>query len=172
MGRRYSRPVQRIAVIGCGGSGKTTLANRLSRCLGIEAVHLDSLYYGPGWSVKPTEEWEAIQRNLVSAERWIIDGGYVTTLPIRLAVADTAIYLDIPTRSCLWGVLKRRIRFRGRGRPEEGIYDRITWEFLFFICSFRRKFRPRILALLPEAPNIEVICLTSRREARRFIASL
>jgi adenylate kinase family enzyme len=62
--------VKRIAVIGCGGSGKTTLARDLGARLAIEVVHLDGLYYGPDWETTPTEEWEAVQRKLVAEGSW------------------------------------------------------------------------------------------------------
>jgi adenylate kinase family enzyme len=40
-----SVPVERIAIIGCGGSGKSHLARVLGTRLGITPVHLDALYY-------------------------------------------------------------------------------------------------------------------------------
>jgi hypothetical protein len=41
--------VDRIAVIGCGGSGKSRLARELGGMLGITPVHLDGLYYDRAW---------------------------------------------------------------------------------------------------------------------------
>jgi adenylate kinase family enzyme len=40
--------MKRIAVIGGGGAGKTYLAHRLGRALGLPVIHLDAHYYGPG----------------------------------------------------------------------------------------------------------------------------
>jgi hypothetical protein len=45
--------VRRVAIIGCGGAGKSTLAQALGACLGIEVVHLDRLYWRPGWVPTP-----------------------------------------------------------------------------------------------------------------------
>ncbi len=36
---------RRIAVIGCGGSGKTHLARRLGALLNVPVIHLDAVYY-------------------------------------------------------------------------------------------------------------------------------
>lgn len=95
-------------------------------------------------------------------------------MPIRLAAPDTIIYLDASTFSCLWGVLQRRLPFRGKSRPEIGVSDRINWQFLTFIWSFRRKRRPQILALIEQhaSPDAEVVRLTSRRRANRFVGSV
>lgn len=44
-----SVPMERIAIIGCGGSGKSYLARVLGARLGITPVHLDALYYDDDW---------------------------------------------------------------------------------------------------------------------------
>ena len=71
----------------------------------------------------PTQ-WADCHRQLIAGDRWIIDGMKLGVLGERLASADTVIYLDVSTLACLSGVLRRRIRFRGRLRPELGMYDR------------------------------------------------
>jgi hypothetical protein len=37
--------MRRVAVVGCGGSGKTTLANQLAARLALSVVHIDSHYW-------------------------------------------------------------------------------------------------------------------------------
>ncbi len=44
-----SRAVDRIAITGCGGSGKSRLARALGDTLRITPVHLDGLYYDRDW---------------------------------------------------------------------------------------------------------------------------
>lgn len=92
-------------------------------------------------------------------------------LPERLAAADTVIYLTLSTRACLSGVLRRRVRFRGRLRPDLGVYDRISWEFIRWICSFRRRQRPRILKLLAVYEG-GLIVVRHRCDLERLIAAL
>src|SRR3954452_18864955 len=161
--------MDRIAVIGCGGSGKTVLARRLATALGLTATSLDELYYDEAWNPTPPDRFAALQRGLVAADRWIVEGNYASTLPIRLARADTVIFLDLPASTCLWGIAQRRWRYRG-GQHTDGVYDRITWSFVKYILGYRRSMRPRVDALLAElGQHARYIRLTSRRQANRFL---
>jgi adenylate kinase family enzyme len=164
--------VDRIAIIGCGGSGKSHLARQIGAALGIAPVHLDTLYYDKNWDPLPKEQFAALQRDLVTAPRWVIDGNYASSLPIRLKMADTVIFLDLPARACLRGIVQRRLRY-GRGQHDTiGVYDRITWNFVRYILGYRRTMAPRVRALMAEhAGDAEVIVLRSRRAARRYLAS-
>jgi hypothetical protein len=137
-----SPAMDRIAIIGCGGSGKTVLARRLADRLGLTVSNLDALYYDDGWNPTPPEKFAAIQRELVAADRWIIEGNYASTLPIRLARADTVIFLDLPARTCLWGIAQRCWRYRG-GQHTDGVYDRITWSFITYILVPAQHAPPR-----------------------------
>ena len=62
------RPEQlgiRIAVIGCAGSGKSTLAAKLGSSTGLPVIHLDQLFWKPGWVPTPPEDWARVNREIV-----------------------------------------------------------------------------------------------------------
>jgi len=164
-------PVDRIAIIGCGGSGKSHLARTLATQLGVAPVHLDALYYDKNWNPLDQEAFAALQRDLVAAPRWIIDGNYASTLPIRLEAADTVIFLDLPGWACLWGILQRRLRHGGGQLQAIGVYDRITCDFIRYILGYRRRMAPRVRELITDhAASAQVTVLHSRVAARRYLA--
>ena len=159
--------------MGCGGSGKSHLARELAKILGITPVHLDGLYYDQDWNPLDKDRFAALQRDLVAAPRWVIDGNYASSLPIRLEAADTVIFLDLPARTCLRGIAQRRLRHRGGQHAAAGVYDRITWSFIRYIAGYRKQMAPRVHALIAaHAGDAQVIVLRSRQAARKYLAGL
>jgi adenylate kinase family enzyme len=165
--------VERIAVVGCGGAGKSTLARQLATVLGAPLTHLDEIYYDRDWNPLPHHEFDSRQREIVAAPRWVIDGNYATTLPLRLAAADTVIFLDLPPVVCLWGVGRRWWRYRAGRHRDAGAFNRIRWSFLRYIWRFRRDTAPRVRSLIAQyGAHAHVVTLTSRRQARQFAVRL
>lgn len=160
--------MRRVVIIGAGGAGKTVLANRLGDLLGLPVTHLDALRYTSTWQVVPEDDFVAAQRAVIATDRWIMDGNALASMPIRFAAADTIIFLDLPARVCLSGVLRRRWRYRG-GQHPDGVHDRITWWFLTYIVRFRARTRPAVRRHIAEhGRHAELIELTSRRQADQF----
>jgi adenylate kinase family enzyme len=164
--------LQRVAIIGAGGAGKTVLANQLSVLLDLPVTHLDALRYTPTWHRVPEDEFVAAQRKVTATDRWIIDGNSLASMPVRFAAADTIVFLDLPAGVCLWGVLRRRWRYRG-GQHADGVHDRITWSLLTYIVRFRRRTGPAARRCIAEHEGHAVLIeLTSRRQVRQWLAQL
>lgn len=166
------QPLKRVAIIGCGGSGKTTIGRRLAATIGTQITHLDAVYYDDEWNKLPAEKFAALQEDLVAADTWVIDGNYASTLPIRLKRATHVIFLDLPALTCLRGIAQRRWHYRG-GQHTDGVYDRITWSFITYVWGYRREMAPRVRALIAEhAGHAQVHVVRSRRAANRLVAQL
>src|SRR5439155_869046 len=60
--------MKRVLVIGSGGTGKTTVARRLAQRTGLPLIHLDLLYWRPGWQPTPGDEWQQTVGRLVAGE--------------------------------------------------------------------------------------------------------
>ena len=57
-GMRELAGCRRILIVGCCGAGKTTLAGELGKRLGLPVCHLDRIWWRPGWTEKPREEFD------------------------------------------------------------------------------------------------------------------
>ncbi|XVQ06839.1 hypothetical protein ACQP1W_29840 [Spirillospora sp. CA-255316] len=90
------KPLRRVAITGCGGSGKTTVGRRIAAALDTTITHLDVVYYDDEWNKLPQDKFAAIQEELVAADTWVIDGNYAASLPVRLRRATHVIFLDLP----------------------------------------------------------------------------
>ena len=167
--------MRRVLVLGSGGAGKSTFAARLAERVGLPLIHLDAFYWRPGWVETPKEEWTRRVEQLLAGERWVMDGNYGGTLERRLAAADTVIFLDIPRLTCLARVVRRRLRFHGKTRPDmtPGCPERLSWDFLRWIWTYPAERRPRILEQLGMlSSDKRVVILRSSAAAEAFLASL
>jgi adenylate kinase family enzyme len=164
--------MKRVAIVGCGGSGKSYVARELGQRLGAPVTHLDTVYYDGDWNELPKDKFAELQRELVAVPSWVIDGNYNSTLQIRLVACDTVVFMDLPTWTCLWGVLSRQLRHGHGQNKANGIYNRVHMGVIRYVLSYRRKMRPRVLAKIDEHArgHAQVVILTSRRRVRRWLS--
>lgn len=166
--------MERILIIGSGGAGKSTLARQLGEKLDLPVVHLDKLFWKPGWVESTDAEFDEALEKELEKPRWIMDGNFNRTMQQRMKRCDTVIYLDFGRFACLSGVLKRVLTTYGRVRPDmgEGCPERFDFEFLKWIWNFNRNKRETYYRLLNEAEGIETIALKNRRQVRAFLKSI
>lgn len=108
----------RILIIGNGGTGKSTLANRLGIDLSISAVHLDLLSWKDNYERVNEEDFKIALRENLKEEKIIIEGwAFHSTMLERLLWAETIIYLKYPLDKCLESVFKRNKDFNNRKYP-------------------------------------------------------
>jgi adenylate kinase family enzyme len=152
--------MKRVAILGRGGAGKSTLAQRLSDALDIPVIELDSMFWQPGPRPTPERDWAQLQRKFIAPDRWIIDGDlgpYDTGLELRLRAADTIVVLDFP----LWGCARQALR-----------RSRETREFWSWVYRYRRDSLPVVTnAIATHAPHANVHILHNSRQIDRFVDS-
>ena len=168
--------MERILIIGGCGAGKTTLARQLAAKLQLPLVHLDRLYWRDNWECVSTEEFDRLLMQELIKPRWILDGNFSRTLPLRLRYCDMVIYLDFSRTQCVCGAIQRLLKYYGKSRPDMGghcpeRFDREKWTFLKAVWSFNKQNRKRYAEWLRES-GVMVIRLKSRRQAARFLRHL
>ena len=162
-------------VIGCCGSGKSTLSRKLVQILGLPLFHLDQYYWKPNWVETPKSEWPNIVQTLADKDKWIVDGNYGGTMDIRLKRADTIIYLDYPTWRCLGRVIKRIVKYKGKVRPDmvEGCRERFDLDFLHYVLVFNLTRRKSILKKINDHKNnLNLVVLKNDKQVKKYLTSL
>lgn len=170
-----SMTMKRIAIIGPGGAGKSTLARQIGEKTGLLVVHLDAHYWHEGWTETPKDVWEQTVRELAHGEAWVMDGNYGGTMDMRLAAADTIVFLDLPPLLCLVRVAWRQIRYWKRTRPDmgRGCPEKLDPTFLRWIWNYRRDRRPGILERMGQyAEGRRLVHLQTSAQVRRFLDEL
>ena len=166
--------MRRIVILGCSGSGKTTLAVQLGERLDLPVVHLDRLYWEPGWQLPDPGAFLARTAAALAGDGWISEGNYRETFPLRLPRADVVIVVQCPRWRRLRRVLWRSL-FERDTRPDlpAGCQDRLNWPLLKFIWRFDRVTWPGIeAARQAHGRGVPVIRLGSPGEIATFLASL
>jgi adenylate kinase family enzyme len=170
--------MERIVILGPAGSGKSTLARSVGERLGAPVVHLDALYWEPGWKALPIETFRSRLTEAISGDTWITDGNYaIHTFDLRMPRADLVIWVERPLLHCIWRVFRRAIS--GYLSTDENLadgckekFDRRFLDRLRFITNFNRVNRPRIDAeRTSHGSNVPVIVLRGDREISAFVAS-
>ncbi|CAG6045908.1 topology modulation protein [Streptococcus pneumoniae] len=108
----------KIAIIGYSGSGKSTIAEKLSNYYSIPKLHMDTLQFQPGWQDSDCE-WmlTEIKNFLTKHKAWVIDGNYSWCYyQERMQEADQIIFLNFSPLTCLFRAFKRYLKYRGKVR--------------------------------------------------------
>ena len=100
--------MQRVAVVGTTGSGKTTLAARLALCLGLPHTELDALHWDADWTPSPL--FRERVAGALQAPRWVVDGNYGVVRDIVWGRADTLVWLDYPFHVVMRQLTRRTSR--------------------------------------------------------------
>lgn len=136
--------------------------------------HLDAYFWKPGWKATPDEEWNHLQGNLVKEEKWIIDGNYSRTLDIRMKRADVIILMDLSRWITVYRVIKRRVMYHGKSRPDlnKECPESLDFEFIKWVWNFRKIKIPGIMKKLKECGDKKIVVLKSPKEVKQLLEQI
>jgi adenylate kinase family enzyme len=169
---------RRVLVYGVTGSGKTTLAARLSAATSLPWHSVDDLTWDPGW-VQVAEDEQRRRISAICAEpEWILDTAYSRWRDIPLARAELIVALDYPRWVSLQRLIRRTVNRSWHRTPIcNGNIESLRIALsrnslvLWHFRSFGRK-RDRIRQWAEQVDGPPVLRLTSPRQADHWLAGL
>ncbi|MBT8215651.1 MAG: adenylate kinase [Acidimicrobiia bacterium] len=173
--------MDRIAIVGSPGSGKTTLARVLAGFLDLTHIELDALFHQPGWAPLPDQDFIAAVEHATTGQRWVTCGNYQrVSKPIIWQRADTVVFLDLPRPVVMRAIVHRSVR---RAWKQEELWNGNRERFANFLSPkkeeniilwawtqfgrYRTGYRADMTK--PEHAHLTFIHLTSRHEVREWL---
>ncbi len=162
--------MEKVIIIGCPGSGKSTFGRKLKQITGLPLYHLDMLYWNEDKTTVPKEVFIKRLQAVMCNSKWIIDGNYGSTMEMRIKECDTVFFLDYPTEVCLAGI-KERV-----GKPRSDMpwteSNNTDEEFIAFVNNYNSLYRPDVVTLLKKFSSKNIIVFNSREEAEKYLMSV
>lgn len=162
----------KIHIIGCSGSGKTYLANALSKKYRISHFDLDDIQWdnnAQGYGVKmPPEKRNALLQEILCNGEWIIEGVYYAWVQQSFDEADIIYVLDIPkylykTRIII-RFIKRKLGIqKGKKETLKSVYNLLKWT-----DTFQNKNLKEIKSIL-EKYDSKVIWVSNKKDIQKII---
>lgn len=163
----------KTAVIGYSGSGKSTLAAKLAQQQGISPLHLDTVFWLPGWKQRDRVEMrDLVGEYLDSHSEWVVDGNYSRILfERRMEEAECIVLMQFSPIACLIRAWKRYRAYRGTSRESmtEGCPEKMDAEFVcWLLWKGRTKQSRELLRSVREQYPQKVTWIRNQRQLNRF----
>ncbi len=162
--------MNKIIVIGCPGSGKSTFSRELNKITAIPLHHLDNMYWNADKTVVEKQVFLDRLSSVLDKNEWIIDGNYASTMELRIRACDTVIFLDYSANICLEGIRQRRGKVRSDMPWVEA--DKDDEEFIEFIKNYKEQNRPKVMELLQKYSYKDIHIFSNREKEQEFLSKL
>ncbi|MBE5734908.1 MAG: topology modulation protein [Clostridiales bacterium] len=164
----------KIIVIGCPGSGKSTMTFQMEKILKYPVLHLDKIYHIDNDNHITREELvQQFTQFAKKNDNWIIDGNYISTIEQRINLADTIVLLDIDTDVCIQNAINRSKKDRTADLAEGFDNTKLEDDFIQFITNFKDNTLPKILQILEKyKDNKNIIILRNYTEVDYFLKNI
>ena len=160
----------KIHIIGCSGSGKTYLANALSKKYNISYFDLDDIQWDNNakeYGKKRTldERKALLQEILYNNDEWIIEGVYYAWVQQSFDEADKIYVLDMPGYLYKSRIIMRSIKRKfgiqkGKRETLKSVYNLLKWTE-----TFQNKNLKEIRSILDRYDD-KVIWLSRKKRCR------
>lgn len=169
-----ARPT-RVLVAGGAGSGKTTLAARVSPVLRAPHIEIDGLFHGPGWTERATFEADVLR--VITQPSWVIEWQYAQVRGMLARHADLLVWLDLPRHVVMRQVVHRTVRRRLRrevlwnGNVEPPLWTFFTdpEHIVRWAWSTHHRTAVRVSELVHMRPDLPLVRLRSRADIHRWL---
>ena len=160
---------QKIIVLGCSGSGKSTFSKRIHDAAGLPLIHLDNVWWKSDRSHISREEFDQKLGEILQEDKWILDGDYSRTYEVRFQSCDTVFFLDYGLEECMNGI-KKRVGKERRDIP--WTEQELDPELVKQVENYERENRPVVLALIEKYSDKNSFIFKSRVEADAWLSRL
>ncbi len=163
--------MNRIAIIGRPGSGKSTFAVALSNKRHLPVFHLDKIFFTHHWKQRNREEFLKLQQQWIALPQWIIDGNSLKSLEMRYQSADLVIVFLLPKWKCFWRIIQRRFQDKNPVIDDRASNcpEKLSLKLLYYTWSFERRLFPILSELQKKYPDTPLTFITSDQETTGLI---
>jgi len=170
-------------VVGCTGSGKTTLAVDLASALDAPHVELDAFFHQPDWTPLDDAEFRDRVAEATEAPRWVVDGNYSAVREVVWGRADTVVWFDLPYATVMGRTVRRTVRrtvtrqelWNGNREPFSNLWSLNPETSIIAWAATRHKVYRRRYSAAEQDPrwdHLRFVRLRSQADADALLAGL